>query len=132
VITDHTPRGACWMSGTMRTDDGIDITLERGALWLPDGADGPAALPAVTAQDMATDAPIAFDGPRIPRGQRVRILSVDPEDAYYPERNDVVGLRCSTTEVLRRNTPGTFTGEVRCDDRKTRYFLKVAVQLLPY
>lgn len=138
TVSGHTPRGGCWMSGVITTDDGIQVGLERGALWQNDSvfmatdAAQPSGTTAPVVADLSMDAPVAFDGPRIPRGQRLRILSVDPEDAYYPERADIEGLRCTTTEVLRRAESGLFTGEVRCDDRRKRYFLKVGVQLLPY
>ena len=136
-IRDHTPRGSCWMSGTVRTDDGTRITFERGAVWLPEGPRDSYTErnPQQSVADLSMgsdDAPIAFDGPRIPRGQRLRILTIDPSDAYYPEREDIEGLRCTSLEVLRRNERGWFTGEVRCDDRRNRYFLKVGVQLLPF
>lgn len=142
TISGHTPRGGCWMSGVLATDSGIEVDLARGALWRTSTAyvasstgeltspDPSVAAPVVA--DLSMDAPVAFDGPRIPRGQRLRILAIDPDDAYYPEREDLEGLRCTSTEVLRRAEPGLFTGEVRCDDRRKRYFLKVSVQLLPY
>lgn len=142
TIANHTPRGGCWMSGVLTTDDGVEVDLSRGALWENGGGYisttrsdtrgtvGVSATPPVA--DLSMDAPVAFDGPRIPRGQRLRILAIDSEDAYYPEREDIVGLRCTTTEVLRRAESGLFTGELRCDDRRKRYFLKVSVQLLPY
>jgi hypothetical protein len=142
TISNHTPRGGCWMSGVLTTDDGVAVDLARGALWQNNdaymasstggmrGRDSRTTTPVVA--DLSMDAPVAFDGPRIPRGQRLRILSIDREDAYYAEREDIVGLRCTATEVLRRAQPSLFTGEVRCDDRRKRYFLKVSVQLLPY
>ncbi len=135
TISQHTPRGGCWMSGVLTTDDGIDVDFARGALWQNDGPGTTPSNPRTAAPviaDLSMDAPVAFDGPRIPRGQRLRILAIDSEDAYYAEREDIVGLRCTTTEVLRRAETSLFTGEVRCDDRRKRYFLKVSVQLLPY
>lgn len=127
TVEDHAPRGACWMSGVLRTEDG-DIELQRAALYvLPSTA----AVPVRSTPREAASQPIAFDGPRIPRGQRLRILDIDPEDAYYAEREALVGLRCTTTEVMRRQSSRLFSGEMRCSDRQTHYFLKVKVQLTP-
>ena len=108
-------RGSCWVRGTVVTDDGQRLRYDRAAVWRPE------ALPVVV-----TDRRI--NGPRIPSGQRVRIVDVHEDDAYYPERSGVIGLTCVTTEALRRQEPGYFSGELRCDDRRVRYFLKVAVE----
>ena len=71
-----------------------------------------------------------FDGPRVPQGLRVRIVDVHPTDAYFPEKDDLIGSVCRATDPLRRQEPGWFSGEVLCDGGRRRYFLKVAVALL--
>jgi len=110
-----TAAGGCWYAGVLRERTGARHRFDRVAVWRSD------------APVVPTDR--RLDGPRVPARQRVRVVALAEDDAYYPERAAIIGTVCTTEGPLRRQAPGFYSGELRCENRRVRYFLKVAVAL---
>ena len=73
----------------------------------------------------------AFDGrsmSSLPAGERVTILDVSSEDAYYADRYGMIGKSCTTQEYTSFKDGGWHGGSVRCADGTDYYFYKAALR----
>jgi len=68
-------------------------------------------------------------GSTISTGQKFRIVALHPDDAYYPDRVNILGKHCSAGAQMNNQGPGWYSGEVDCDDGTDYYFFKVGVVL---
>lgn len=69
-------------------------------------------------------------GATIPGGSRVRIVEIDPGDAYFPDAAKIVGQSCVVKTELHNNGGNFYGGDAECGPKKDYYyFYKAAVQL---
>jgi len=75
----------------------------------------------------------AYQGGTVAEGTRVRVVAISPGDAYYPQRDAVVGKtgRVDRMDPSGSNTDCWFGGQFHGDDGVDRYFYQVALQMLP-
>ncbi|MSQ02459.1 MAG: hypothetical protein EXR71_11300 [Myxococcales bacterium] len=72
----------------------------------------------------ATDGRVMFP---VPGNERVQILEVASDDAYYTDRDTIVGLTCTTDGESTHQGEGWHGGSVKdCDNGNTYYFYKAA------
>jgi len=60
-------------------------------------------------------------------GEAVRIVALSPEDAYYSDREGIVGKTCYPTDEMSYNDDGWHGGPMSCWDGDTFYFYKVGL-----
>jgi len=103
----------CWMGGGFNADDGNYYSFHKAAV----------VLQAITPTGER------FMGASIPSGQKFRIVALHPEDAYYPDRVNILGKHCRAGDPMNKQDPGWYSGQVYCDDGTDYYFHKVGVVL---
>jgi hypothetical protein len=60
-------------------------------------------------------------------GEAVRIVGLSREDAYYSDRESIVGKDCYPTDEMSYNDDGWHGGPMACWDGDTYYFYKVGL-----
>ena len=72
----------------------------------------------------ASDGRVMF---AVPANESVRVLDIDPEDAYYSSKGDIIGKTCTTDEASSYKDGGWHGGSVHCNSTTdTYYFYKAA------
>lgn len=65
----------------------------------------------------------------VPAGESVKIVDIDPEDAYYSDRASIIGKVCVTDEPSSFKDGGWHGGSVHCtSSTDTYYFYKAAYE----
>ena len=63
----------------------------------------------------------------VPANQRVKVIDVSPEDAYYGDKATIVGTVCTTDSASSYHGDGWQGGQVKdCTDGSSYYFYKAA------
>ena len=106
-----------WQGGQVSCDDGVSYYFYKAAY------------------GVAGDGALADSGGRrarksLPKGTRVKVVDVDPEDAYYSDRAGIIGKTCSLDEDSSFKDGGWQGGPVHCTDGSDYYFYKAAYQAL--
>jgi hypothetical protein len=69
---------------------------------------------------------------RVSVGTPVRIVAVSKDDAFWPNRTALEGLRCEVTAPgLERSRKSLYGGPMVCADGESYYFYQVRVEILP-
>ncbi len=112
----------CWMGGGLYGDDGVEYYFYKASVKKV-GSSAPRPAPTATGKDGR------YLGASIPRGARVLILDVHPDDAYYSYRDSLVALGCEATGELTAMDSGWFAGPLHCAAAEVDlYFYKVALK----
>lgn len=95
-----------------------------------------AALPAATVPPpVVTGSPNVAPSESLRRdvraGEAVRIVALSPEDAYFSDRAEIVGVTCYPTDDMSYNEDGWHGGPMTCWDGRTFYFYKVGLATDP-
>ena len=70
-----------------------------------------------------------FMGASLSAGQKFRIVALHPDDAYYPDRVNILGKHCHVGDTMNNQGPGWYSGQAYCSDGTDYYFFKVGVVL---
>jgi hypothetical protein len=81
------------------------------------GGGGEPAAPAAPSADDGADTVVS--------GDRVRLLEVSSEDAYYENRDKYEGVVCTAGDSITNNGGGWYGGPFSCVNGKEPYFYKV-------
>jgi len=112
-----TSSDGCWMGGGFTADDGNYYYFYKAAVTVLGGGSAP------------TPTGERFMGSMVSTGQRFRIVALHPDDAYYPDRVNILGKHCHANAQMNNQGPGWYSGEVGCDDGTDYYFFKVGIVL---
>jgi len=112
----HNNSGTCWFGGGVLGDDGVSYYFYKAAVTVLEPGEGAPSC----AEGVATAA-------TIPKGNRVKIVDVHTEDAYYGTRFSVIGQIGTTTEQLERMDGCWYAGPIRSDEGQDWYFFKASV-----
>lgn len=69
---------------------------------------------------------VRASGRTVSAGNTFRIADIDPEDAYYAERERYLGLTCTASDALNEQAPGWYSGSATCEGSDL-YFYKVGI-----
>lgn len=84
----------------------------------------PAALPMLT---LGPSTPAGAIDRALVVGEPVTILAIHPEDAFYNDRDAIVGKTCYPTDAMTLYDGGWHGGPLACWDGATYYFYKAAM-----
>jgi hypothetical protein len=115
----------CTVEGDLHRNDNL---WYGGGLSCPDGSKYfyKVAVARGGAAPRAASASAAVSG-SLPKGTRVTITDVSPEDAYYSDRSGIIGKSCTTDDATSDNGGGWSGGPISCDDGSSYYFYKAAL-----
>ncbi len=118
VSGDLHNNGGCWYGGGFLRDDGTYAYFYKVALRVLSSIPEPA--PETCAPGAATDAVV-------PKGHRVKIIDVHPDDAYYGTRYGIIGRAGTASEALELIEGCWYAGPVLGEDGEDWYFFKASL-----
>lgn len=116
--TDLTVMEGCWMAGSFAADDGESYYFYKAAMVVTGGAAAPVAdascpAGASTVSDFA-------------EGQRLKLVGIHAEDAYYSDSATLIGTKGVVSGDLHNNGGCWFGGSFTADSGDSYYFYKGA------
>lgn len=107
----------CWYTGQFYGDDGTSAYFYQASVQVMDNAEASACPTGSATVD-------------VPAGTRVKVLALAPDDAYYGDKDRIVGKTGKVTDALHPNHGCWMGGGVTADDGTYYYFYKAAVEPL--
>lgn len=112
-----------WFSGQVNACSNGDSYYFYEAAYVL-AAEAPAPVPARSNTARLT-------GP-VSSGTRVRVADISPEDSYYEDRADIIGVTCTLKGDARSDGDGWFSGAAEpCSNGRTYYFFEAAYEAAP-
>ena len=112
-----------WHGGSVNCDDGSNYYFYKAAFEVQGAAAVPVAASTVSAPSTSGLALHA-----LPNGERVKIMDVASDDAYYADRAGIIGKTCTLQDTSSVKDGGWHGGQIGCDDGSSYYFYKAAYQ----
>lgn len=120
----HNNGNSCWFGGGFTADDGEYSYFYKAAVRVLAQAKAPGTS---TAAAQPTCPEGVATNESIPKGHRVKIVDVHPDDAYYASRFDILGKSGTVDETLEQTGACWYAGSVVSDGGDHWYFFRASV-----